>query len=183
MTQNVAKHSLFVDFYGTNRYIKADYLRNPYIMSKLYNIAQLDKKLQYNKELSLQTIPRGGWIKTIRSTIGMTCQQLAIRAGVSTRRITAIEEAEAEKKLKLETLIKIADALNCELHYVLVPKNKGSLLKQVEKKALEKARASIASSGEHMSLENQLASADMGLQAQLLAQEILHNNLKGLWDE
>jgi predicted DNA-binding mobile mystery protein A len=152
-------------------------------MSKLYHITQLDKKLLANKNLADQAIPRGGWIKAIRSTIGMTCQQLAKRAGISSRRIIAIEAAEVEKKLKLITLENMASALGCELHYVLVPKNRKGLLHELEKRALEKARRSVSGSGQHMSLEGQLESAEMEDQARLLAQELLHNKLKGLWDE
>jgi predicted DNA-binding mobile mystery protein A len=152
-------------------------------MSKLYNIMQLDKKLSPKLGIFMLRVPHGGWIKTIRTAIGMTGLQLAQRAQLSSRRIAAIEQAEVEQKLKLETLTKIADALGCDLHYVLTPKAGGSFLQQVQARAMQKARHSIKTSGLHMSLEDQQAPQDMQDQAQVLAQELLHTNLKGLWDD
>jgi predicted DNA-binding mobile mystery protein A len=152
-------------------------------MSKLYNVTQLDKKLSSNSEATYHPAPHCGWIKAIRTTIGMTYKQLAYRVGVSSRRISAIEEAESKQKLKLETLAKVADALGCELRYVLTPKQGNSLLSQIEKRAQNKARKIITSSSQHMSLEDQLANTELNNQVKLLAQELMHENLKRLWDE
>ncbi|MDF1759488.1 MAG: mobile mystery protein A [Coxiellaceae bacterium] len=153
-------------------------------MSKLYNIAQFDKKLSADSAaFSRLSMPRGGWIKAIRTTLGLTYKQLAKRVGVSRRRILMVEHAEVEQKLKLETLAKVADAMGCELHYVLVPKKGHGLLQQVEQRAMEKARQIVISSGQHMSLEDQFVDKEIDDQVRILAQEILHKNLKGLWDE
>ena len=150
-------------------------------MKNLYNLHQLDKKLLPYQNLSPR--PNEGWVKTIRVTLGMTYQQFASKVGLSTRRVIAIETAEVEKKLKLETLEKVADILGCELRYALVPKRGSSLVQQVESKAMKKARAILMRSGQQMSLEDQLASDELKLQMDVLKQELLHQNLKGLWDE
>lgn len=150
-------------------------------MNKLYNIDQLDKKLSGYQGLS--PMPKDGWIKTIRLTLGMTYKQFASRLGLSTRRLKAIENSEIEKKLKLETLEKIAEILGCELQYALVPKRDNSFMRQVEARATQKAKNIIMASGQHMSLEDQLASNEFNTQVNILKQEILHNNLKALWND
>lgn len=152
-------------------------------MNKLYEIAQLDRKLQESAICSRGVMPRLGWIKSIRGTIGMTCQQLANRLGVSGRRMAAIEEAEIEHKLKLETLMKVAQALGCELHYVFIPRGTHSFLGEIQDRALRKAREILSYSGKQMSLEDQLADDRLEEQAQLLAQSLLHKSLRKLWDD
>ena len=152
-------------------------------MSKIYNIAQLDKKLLSYSRAGALKIPKDGWIKTIRTTIGMTGLQLAVRLGISLRRLREIEDSEKEQKLKLDTLNKVADALNCDLQYVFVPKGNKGFKAQLEDRALAKARQIVSSSSQHMSLEDQLASDELNEQAQVIAQELMHKSLKGLWDE
>ncbi len=150
-------------------------------MNSLYHIAQLDKKLASCAK-SVEP-PKDGWLKVIRTTMGMTSRQLAERVGVTPRRVTAIEHGEVDRSIKLETLGKVADALGCELHYVLLPKHGGTLLERVERLAFEKAKTIVSRSGCHMSLEGQLEQEEMDLQVRLLAQELLHQSLKRLWDE
>ena len=98
--------------------------------------------------------PRGGWIRTIRTALGMTVQQLAGRAGVSQPAMSQIEKSESAGRLRLDTLARVADALDCELVYALVPRRPLSSRVSDRRKAiaLERYRR-IADS---MALENQL---------------------------
>jgi predicted DNA-binding mobile mystery protein A len=51
----------------------------------------------------------------------MTGWELAMRMGVSQSRISQIEASEIDGSLEMRTLQRVAEALNCRLHYVLVP--------------------------------------------------------------
>lgn len=151
-------------------------------MSRLFQIAQMDNKLLKYNLFCFNRAPQGGWLKTIRSAVGMTSLQLAKRVGLSRRRLAAIESSEPNQNIKLATLSKVAEGLGCDLCYALVPKH-GGLLKQLEERATHKAREAIMGAGQHMSLENQLAGDQMEKQIHLLAQDLLRGNLKDLWDE
>src|SRR5258708_31843015 len=65
---------------------------------------------------------KGGWVRSIRSALGMTGRQLGRRIGVSQNAISEAERAETEGRITLNTLRKLADGLNCELVYALVPR-------------------------------------------------------------
>lgn len=151
-------------------------------MSQLYHLRLLDQKLSHN-QISIPTPPRQGWVKSIRLTLGMTYQQLAMKLGVSDRRVAAIEKAEIEGKLKIETLQKVAHALGCNLEYVLTPKKDMALFEQVTKKARSKATKILTVTDQHMSLENQSTREEFEAQVEALTQEILHNHFKSIWDE
>ena len=74
---------------------------------------QLDKLLS---PLGKLTCPKEGWVKTIRSTLGMTSKQLGKRIGVSSPRILKIEQDEIQEKTTLATL-KTASSVNYQCNY------------------------------------------------------------------
>lgn len=67
-------------------------------------------------------VPRLGWIRAIRDALGMSARELGARAGVSAARISQIERAEVEGGLTLNTLRRIAEAMDCRVEYVLLPR-------------------------------------------------------------
>src|SRR5258708_1905943 len=69
--------------------------------------------------------PTGGWIKGIRTALGMTAKQLGRRISVSQNAVSEAERAEVEGRITLKTLGRIADGLGCDVVYALVPR--GSL--------------------------------------------------------
>lgn len=82
--------------------------------------------------------PRHGWVRTIRKALGMTGLQLAKRLGVNRSRVVKIEEAELQDALTLCSLRNVANALNCELVYALVPKDSlQAIIKNQAKKVVK----------------------------------------------
>lgn len=65
--------------------------------------------------------PSNGWIRTVRESLGLSTTQTAKRLGVSQPRIIALERGEIKGSLTLQTLKKVARALDCTLVYALVP--------------------------------------------------------------
>ncbi len=84
---------------------------------------QLDKRLNLLRNMKGLARPSRGWIKAIREALGMTTAQLAKRIGVSQPRAVAIEKAEAESAITLNSLERAARALDCRLVYALVPRD------------------------------------------------------------
>ena len=114
---------------------------------------QLSKKLQKLKPLLQLPVPKGGWIKTIRESLGMTTYDLADRAGLNQSRISRIESAEAKGKIKLSTLEKIADALGMKFVYGFVSEH--DLEAMVREQAKKIARERMNRVSHSMKLESQ----------------------------
>src|SRR5689334_7172865 len=83
-------------------------------------LRQLDGKLP--PDFPALPRPKGGWLKTMREAIGMTTRQLATRLKLSQGAVVALEKSEANNTISLHKLQRVADALNCDVHYCLVPR-------------------------------------------------------------
>ena len=88
--------------------------------ARVLQIRALDKKTSDLKSAKNIVPQSSGWIKTVREAIGMTVSQLAARLGVTQPRITKMESN--EDNLKLSTMKKAAETMNCEFVYYFKPK-------------------------------------------------------------
>lgn len=82
---------------------------------------RLDERLLTLKPVDRYAVPPKGWVRAIREALGMTGVQFARRLGVSPQSADALERSEANASIKLETLRRAAEALDCTLIYALVP--------------------------------------------------------------
>jgi predicted DNA-binding mobile mystery protein A len=138
---------------------------------------QLSKRLKAFQQL---TVPNDGWIKTIRTVLGMTMTQLAKRSSFSKQRIMRIENDERLKKITLATLEKIAQQLGCKLLYAIVPDD--TLLSLIKKQADKVAREKLSNISHSMALEDQrVKGSNQEYQVELLKEELLKNNIKDIW--
>jgi predicted DNA-binding mobile mystery protein A len=99
---------------------------------------------------------KGPWLKQIREALGMSTGDLARRMGVIQQRVSRLEQDEKRGKVTLESLARAADAMNCELIYMLVPKS--SLESFVQEQARKAAKKLVQSVDATMSLEDQKTS-------------------------
>ncbi len=81
----------------------------------------LDERLKDFRRIHSEA-PVRGWIKAIRESLGVTTEQLANRLAIKQPSVIAIERSEAKSSIKLATLRRVAEALDCRLVYALVPK-------------------------------------------------------------
>ncbi|MGL4488310.1 MAG: mobile mystery protein A [Rhizobiaceae bacterium] len=130
------------------------------------------------KPVSQHQIPHKGWIKAIREALGMSGVQLAKRLGVAAQTANALEKSEVNASIKLETLRKAAEALDCTLVYALVPKS--SLEETVHSRATMLAVMALRSISHTMRLEDQSTSAETWDQQ---IEDYIQNTLKerDLW--
>ncbi len=143
--------------------------------SQLIQIKALDKKLAAIKPL-VPVIPRSqSWIRTLRNALGMTARQLAKRIGISQSRVAYMEQN--ERNLKISTLEKIAQSMNCTFVPLFIPIE--SLEFTLKKQAQTKACEMLASVNQNMSLENQLITSQEILSD--MTEDLLRNNKKQLW--
>lgn len=121
---------------------------------KSLQFQQLNSKMLGFASIRQVTIPPTGWIKAIRTTLGMTMQQLGNKLNVSKQGISDIEKREKEGAITIKSLKEIARALDMELVYGFVP-NEGSLEALVEKRAAELATKIVMRTSNNMKLEDQ----------------------------
>ena len=121
--------------------------------------------------------PQQGWLKTIREFLGMTTTQLAKRLEISQPRIVAMEKN--ERNVKISTMEKIADVLNCDFSYAFVPRE--NIDDIIYNQAKKKAKKILDKVNKNMGLENQLAKTDDLLKD--IIEELLDGNIARIWDE
>lgn len=124
------------------------------------------------------TLPRSGWIRAVRDALGMSTRELAARVGLSSQRISQIEQNERNRSLTLDTLDRLADGLGCRVEYVLVPHR--PLDQMVMDRALAKAAAEVAEVDHTMVLENQRPD-DASTREQVEALARTYVDRRGLW--
>ena len=145
-------------------------------------LRQLDANLNRWRSADLPPRPPTGWIKAVREGLGMAATHLAARLGVTTSTVTRLETSEADDTISLATLRRAAEALGCELHYALVPKQ--TLADTLESRALALARQQMASVSHTMALEAQpITSQELELQIEALTVALLNGSRRVLWRE
>jgi len=145
-------------------------------------LRQLDAALDRWRSADLPPRPPSGWIKAIREALGMTATYLAQRLGVTTSTVTRLETSEADDTISLGTLRRAAEAVGCELHYALVPKQ--TLTDTLEARAAELARSRLAAISHTMALEAQSTSREtVEVQTRALAESLLKGSRRALWRE
>ncbi len=117
-------------------------------------IEQLDRKIQLLKPLDSVTIPSQGWIFTIRTALGMSLRQLALRINITAQSMKEIENREVEGGLTLKGLNEVGKALNMRFVYGFIPLD-DSIEKMIEKQALKIAKEVVWRTSNSMSLEDQ----------------------------
>jgi predicted DNA-binding mobile mystery protein A len=118
-------------------------------------------------------------VRAIREALGMSTTELAERLGVAQSRVSAIEHGEALGTIKLGTLRRAADALDCDLVYALVPRT--TLSDAVRRQALRKAAAHLRNVQHHMRLEDQAVLGSEEDELEDVVRELIDR--RGLWSK
>ena len=142
---------------------------------------QVDRRMEDLRPwASLTTRPSQGWIKAIRTALGMTTGQLAKRLMVAQPRVSQMEAAEVQGNLTLKSLNRAAEALDCRVIYVLVPIR--PLSETLNDRARLLAERQLAAIEQTMRLEDQAVGKQFRQRAlDDLVEDILRHPSK-LWD-
>jgi Fic-DOC domain mobile mystery protein B/predicted DNA-binding mobile mystery protein A len=100
---------------------------------------QLDHSLAKLKPLGQTARPVKGWLRAIRTGLGMSGVQLARQLGVTPPRVVEMEKSEVDGAISLKVLERAAQAMGCSLVYALIPRA-GSL----EQTLRDQAKAAFA---------------------------------------
>ncbi len=143
-------------------------------------LRQLDSALGVATALRSRPPPPGGWIRTVREALGMSLRQLAKRTGLSKTAVASIEKNEAKGSVRLESLVRLADAMDCEFVYAVVPRR--SLEETLKRQTTLAAEHLVRRVSDSMELEAQGTSQE---ERDRLVEELekrLRDNPADVWD-
>ena len=119
--------------------------------------------------------PHAGWVKAIRTALGMTQRDLAARLRISDVAVHKLERSEQDGRISLGKLAEVAAAMDCTVVYALVPNS--SLADTVERQARRVASERLGYVADTMSLEDQSVAPDRRAgYAEAYAQELIAAN-------
>lgn len=121
---------------------------------KSLRLRQLDRGLTPYQAARTASRPSRGWIRAVREALGVSSGELARRLHTSRQLPLQLEKSEAEDRITLRSLRTVADALDCDLVYALVPRA-GSLERSIEARARAEAEKRVLAVEHSMALEDQ----------------------------
>lgn len=148
---------------------------------RLIQLARISDALQAYPKPENARRPSRGWARTIRKALGMTQVQLAARLGISRQSVQDLELAEAERRITLDSMDRLARALNCRLVYAFVPES-GSLDEMLERQANIVAESMIAQTNPALVSESPAANPkQQDRERKLIADMLLRGSPRKLW--
>jgi predicted DNA-binding mobile mystery protein A len=135
----------------------------------------IDGRFQEWQPLRELARPSNGWIRAIREALGMSAAFLATRLGTTGSAVTRLEQSEAAERIQLGTLRRAADALGCDLVYLLVPRR--PLAAVLADRAQDLARSHAAAVEQTMRLEDQGTGRESELEAEIARQILERGNV------
>ena len=143
-------------------------------------LQQMEASLGSWKSAQLCARPKSGWVRAVRETLGMSAAAFARRLGISHAGVRKLEASEASDAITLATLRKLAQALDCEVQYALVPRT--SLSQHLHDQAQAVARAQLLPIAHSMALEDQAVNGPSNkLQFDLAVKALLEGSRRELW--
>ena len=141
-------------------------------------LEQLQATVSAYADMVKRPRPSRGWLKLIREALGRTERQQALRLGISGSTLHTSEQSEADDRITLGQLRKLADGLDCELVYALVPRRQLETI--VSDRAALLASRQLARLVHSMALEGQAVLPDPQREQMALQAERLIDR-PGLW--
>lgn len=143
-------------------------------------LQQIDTMLTCWRLAELPARPSVGWIKTIREALGMSASYLAKRLDIVPSSLKRLEDSEKDNTITLASLQRVADELDCELRYALIPRKK--IAQTVIERAKTIAHKQMKAVTHTMALEAQGTSDEtIEEQTHQLVKELLAGSRRNLW--
>ena len=149
---------------------------------KTLQLQQLNNKMLRLASLKEEVVPSTGWIKAIRTSLGMSMQQLGNKLNISKQGVLDIERREKDGSISIKSLREVAHVMDMKLVYGFIPLD-GTLDALIEKKAKELAKQIVMRTANTMQLEDQ-ANSNKRIEAAIRERTVaIQNEMpKILWD-
>ena len=143
---------------------------------------QYRSKIEQLIDFKLITRPKEGWIRTLRKALGMSSPQLAVRLDISKSQASQMERMEVEDRITLKQLRRVAEALDCELYYALVPRQSIEVMLQARAKL--KAETLVSKTDVQMKLEaQQIPKEKLQEYVKLEVERLVREMPRDLWED
>jgi predicted DNA-binding mobile mystery protein A len=143
---------------------------------------QLEVSLKRFGSLRSANTPPKGWIRAIRTALGMTARQLAGRLGVAQQSVARIEKDELTGSVTIRTMQRVAECLDCDFVFGFVPRS--SLEATLRRQAHKLAAKRLSQASQTMTLENQaLSSRENEKALSDMVDELVDTLPSCLWNE
>jgi predicted DNA-binding mobile mystery protein A len=143
---------------------------------------QYQSKLSQLVDINNIIRPKEGWVRTLRKALGMSSPQLARRLGISKSQASQMERMEVEDRITLKQLRRVADSLDCELMYALVPRKPIDIM--LRERAMEKAQKLVTKTDVQMKLEaQQLTNEQLKNQIEIETGRLVREMPRDLWED
>jgi predicted DNA-binding mobile mystery protein A len=129
--------------------LTVDYMKHEFRQLRL---SQLDRILVTAR--SLPPRPSQGWLASVREALGLSQRQVGRTMQATGQAIQQFEQGEAENRISLRALRRVAGTMGCDVVYVLVPRT-GSFAELAEQPTRERAARDVKSVVHSMALEDQ----------------------------
>ena len=127
-------------------------------------------------------LPKEGWLRTVRTALGMSGTQLAKKLGVTKARISKAEQDEPHGSVTLKTMQSMAEAMDCRFVYAIVPKQ--PVEDVIKERAIKKAREQVKAASTHMALEAQsLNREQLEFEIARIAAQIIDKMPSDFWND
>jgi predicted DNA-binding mobile mystery protein A len=125
--------------------------------------------------------PPEGWMRTVRTALGMSGSDVAKKMGVTRALITKVEHAELTGGVTLKSMQVMADAMGCRFVYAIIPSS-GRVEDLITAQARKKAKGIVETASKHMALENQkLPDDNIAQEVERLTREITQEMPSDFW--
>ena len=148
------------------------------------NLIRQQYQHKFDENLMIKNIrrPKEGWIRTLRKALGMSSPQLARILELGKAQVSQMERMEIDDRITLKQLRRVAEELDCELVYALVPRT--SIQEMIRERADFKAKRIIEAVNQHMILESQqLDESSLNEQLNLETNRLIQDMPRDLWEE
>jgi predicted DNA-binding mobile mystery protein A len=127
-------------------------------------------------------VPPEGWLRTNRKALQMPAKIIMQKAGIKKSELYRLEKAEVEGTLTLNKLKIMANAMDCDFHYTVIPRDEIKTL--IKHKARLHAIKLVNNANIHMQLEAQNTSiAQVELQIDQVTQQLIQEMPEWFWGE
>jgi predicted DNA-binding mobile mystery protein A len=117
-------------------------------------VDQLQRQLESFMDGRKTSRPAKGWLYAMRQVSGITLRDLAVKLKIRHQTVAALEKSEAEDRITLKRLKEVAEQMDCQLVYAIVPRN-GSIEEFAMGKDAQEVRRRAMAVSHTMALENQ----------------------------
>ncbi|MGA3264321.1 MAG: hypothetical protein ABSC47_09785 [Terracidiphilus sp.] len=95
---------------------------------------KLDKELRFYRLAGKEKNPTQNLLRRVRQVLGVPVAEVARGAGVNRSVIFRLEESEARGTISLQSMTRVAGAMDCKVVYALVPDDGGTLEEMAERR-------------------------------------------------